>query len=865
MPTTKELWRRLLWLTRRSRFQAELGDEMQFHIECRADELEQTGVPRDEALARARREFGSRLRAAEDTHSAWQLSWLEDLFSDLRYAARAFRRNPGFAVTAVFCLALGIGANITIFSITTSFLLSQPSCRDAASVIAIQAGGSSASLVSDYKLLREAHVFAAMAGMNPEREVNWRDGERTSRLYAATVTGDYFSTLGVPFQLGRGIAPGETNTVVLSWRFWRSGFAEDRGILGRSLVLDGRISTVVGVLPADNRNIMGFGFSPDVYVPVTHDDDWVQLYARMPAGMTIPQARARLQPALAELDRIHPVPGFKRTEGTKVGGVSGADALNMLMPGAVVAFFGMLLAVTLLVLVIACANVASLLLARASSREQELAVRLSLGASRGRVIRHLLAESLLLTLFGALAGLAIDLVCAWLVSGMSLPVPAPIHLIVAPDARLLSYAIVLSAVTALAAGLLPAVKAVRRDASPALKKSERHTARVWGLRSVLVAGQLAASIVLLTAGFLFLQNLLRATNMDRGFDVYHTVWSYMRLVPDNYKNKAKQMALVNQALERLRTLPGVEAAAITRVVPLNDNCRVRIDVRTDISAQSTVESYECNDVGPDYFRAIGIPVLRGREFTTADGQGAQPVAILNESFARAEFGNSDPVGHAITAQGATRLIVGVVKDSKYFLLSEEHRMAMYTPYLEGVDQVNLHFIVRTAGSPSKYVRAVDNVLGSLDPSAAIETKPFSQSLGLALLPSRVGAVMLGAIGILGLALASIGLYGVLLYSVSRRTREIGLRVALGATPGAVLRLVCVYSCILAGSGIAAGLALAFLAVHPLAFFLVPGLSATDPATFLAVAAVLGVVALLATLPPALRALRVGPMTALRYE
>ncbi len=263
MPTGKELWRRLVWLTRRSRFQAELGDEMQFHMECRAEELEQSGMSRDEALARARREFGSRLRAAEDTHSAWQLRWLEDLLSDLRYAARAFRRNPGFAFTAVFCLALGIGANTTIFSITTSFLFSLPSCRDAASLIAIQEGGNSSSQVADYKFIRDAHVFAAMAGMNPEREVNWRDGDRTSRLYAATVTGDYFQHAGRALAAwAAALRRAKGTRVVLSYRLWHNRFADDPGILGRSLVIDGALLRWPACFPLTTATLWASAFRP---------------------------------------------------------------------------------------------------------------------------------------------------------------------------------------------------------------------------------------------------------------------------------------------------------------------------------------------------------------------------------------------------------------------------------------------------------------------------------------------------------------------------------------------------------------------------------------------------------------------------
>lgn len=860
----KELWRRILYLGRRSRFHSELSDELQFHIECRAEELEQSGISRLMALERARREFGSVAKAAEEAHESWQFGWVEDVVSDLRYAARALRRNPGFALAAIFCLALGIGANTTIFSITTSFLFSLPSCRDGSSLIAIWEGGNSASSVADYKFLRDARMFEGTAGINPEREVNWRNGDQSTRLYAGVVTDDYFSVLGVPLHLGRGIARGEVNTAVLSHRLWSSRLARDPAVLGRHMVLDGRPYTIVGVLPAEHRNIVGFGFSPDIYVPVIHDDEIVQFYARMPGGMTLAVARDRLRSVFQELDRIHPKEGWKRTRELRVTGVTGMDVLAQEQVGTIVAFFGMVLVVVGLVLLIACTNVAGLLLARASSRSRELAIRLSLGASRIRMVRHLLAESLLLATLGAGGGLLIDLAAGRLISSWTLPLPIPIQLVVTPDWRLLWYSVGIVLLSALVCGLMPALKAVRKDLNSALKRDRQEVDRAWGLRSFLVTGQIAISTVLLATGFLFLHNLLRATSMNPGFDISHTAWAYMRLVPEKYKEQNRQMALVHSALERLRVLPGVEAAAIAQRVPLNDNCMTGTDIRTDISTTPVHVDYECNNVGPDYFRAIGIPILRGREFSAQDGKGSGALAIVNETFARNVFGTKDPVGHTITGEKAT-MIVGVAKDSKYFTLGEKQRLALYQPYFTSAEPVNLNFIVRTAGSPSGYVKAIGDLLASLDSSAAIETKPMNRALGLALLPSQVGATMLGAMGLLGLALAAIGLYGMLLYSVSRRTREIGLRVALGATPGAVLRTVCRHSFGLVGAGLAIGLAIAFFGTRPVAMFLVPGLSTSDPAAFGAVIAVLGGVAVFATLTPAIRALRVDPMAALRYE
>lgn len=870
MSFLRELWLRLCWLVGRSRFYSGLADEMQFHIESRAAELEQGGVAAREALATARREFGSRLKASEDTSSVWQIQWLEDLFSDLRYAARAFRRNPGFAATAISCLALGIGANMTIFNITTSFLFSEPSARDSASLIAIWEGGNSGSSLTDYKFLQASRVFDGTAGINVEHEVNWRAGDQTSRFYAGLVTDDYFTTLGVPFLFGRGIAPHERETAVLSYRVWRSKFAGDPTILGRKLILDGRIFTIVGVLPANHRSIVGFAISPEVYIPAELDDDVVQFYARMPKGMTIPIARARLQSVFEQLDRIDPKEGWKRTDQVRVTGVTGFDVLNQNMPGAVSAFFAMLMIVVGMVLLIACTNVASLLLARASSRSHELALRVSLGASRKRIIRHLLAESLLLCALGTVAGLLIDITCTNVVGKIVLPVPIPIHVVISPDWRLLWYSLSLVIASALLCGLLPALKAAKRDVNDALKQDQRQTGHAWNLRSILVAGQLAASVVLLATGFLFVHNLLRATSMNPGFDVHHTIWAYMRLVPQNYTDayQRKQVGIVHSALEQLRALPGVESAAITQRVPLNDNCMIGTSLRTDVSAAPVPVSYECNNVGPDYFRTVGTPILGGREFSPSDLKGSRSVVIVNETFAKTVFGSADPVGHTITSdfKGAeSQLIVGVAKDSKYFTLGEKQRLAVFQPYFAYAEPVNLHFLVRTISSPTAYVKPIAEILGRLDSTAAIETKPMSQALGLALLPSQAGAVMLGVMGALGLVLAAIGLYGVLLYSISGRIREIGVRIALGATSLDVLRVISRQGLALVASGMTVGLTLAFWVTRPLTLFLVPGLSTFDASAFLAVVGVLLAVAILAMLVPARRALRVDPIAALRYE
>jgi putative ABC transport system permease protein len=380
-----------------------------------------------------------------------------------------------------------------------------------------------------------------------------------------------------------------------------------------------------------------------------------------------------------------------------------------------------------------------------------------------------------------------------------------------------------------------------------------------------VVAQLAISTLLLAAGFLFLQNLSRSTSMNPGFDVDHTLLAATRLVPANYPIPEKTQAFVNSALDSLRALPGVETASIAHVVPLNgqqtNGTQVKIDGVRPVHVQ-----YKSNNVGPDYFRVMGIPILAGRGFSAADRAGSLGVAIMNENFARQLFGNASPLGHRLEfSYGESLTIVGVAKNSKYFTLGEENAIALYTPFAQGPGTENLNFLIRAAEFPPTLVKDINKTLGSLDQSAAVDTKPMRDALVLALLPSRAGAAIFGSMGVLGLLLASIGLYGVLAYTISRRIREIGLRMALGAEPRTVLWMVFRDSFLLVAAGVGIGLGIAMVATRPLALFLVPGLSPTDPLTFLTVIALLATVAIAATLGPAVRALRVDPMVALRYE
>jgi predicted permease len=863
-----ELLNRLRYLLSRSRFDSELNDELRFHLEARTADLQAEGLSPAAARVQARREFGSSTRALEETRAAWQFRWLEDLASDLRYAARSFRRNPAFAATAVVCLALGIGVNTTIFSIANEVLFSRPSVRDPQTLAALRVGGNSAVQMDIYRFLRNAAIFDGLIGEHEEGEINWRDGAVTSRLFPMRVTENFFAVSGTPVAMGRPIQPGETDTVVVSDSLWQGRLGGDPHAVGRTMILDGRIYTIVGILPRDHRTLFGFGFSPDVYLPVSDDKTYVTIYARMPAGMTRAIAYARLTAACRELDGPHPPKRHQWARGISVTAVSGMDRLRTdTALISIAAFFGMLLIVVGLVLLIACANVASLLLARASSQEHEIAIRLSIGAGRGRLIRQLLTESLLLALCGTAAGLALNFLLTNALSRIRIILPVALQYHIQPDLRLLAYSAAVAIGTSLVAGLLPALKATRSAATAAaLKRDEHQVVGRWTLRNALVIGQLALSIVLLSAGLLFVRNLIGASTSNPGFDLQHTAWAYMRLVPESYTNPEKTREVARVALEHLRSLPGVDSAALATVVPLNNNMTMGMPVRTDLASEPEQITFRFNNVGPDYFHVMQIAILRGREFLPTDRRGAPRVAILNETMARRLFGHTDPIGHTITWGDGSEVVIGVARNSKYFTLGEDNMAALYAPYDQmGRTIDDLHFLIRAAGAPQALIAPVNAALGRLDATAAIETKPMSQALVFALLPSRCGAAVLGSVGLLGISLAAIGLYGVLLYSVTRRSREIGLRIALGASPHDVLSLVLRQSATLAAAGIVIGIALAIFAVRPLAMFLTPEVRPTDPGTFVAVAALLLTVAVAATISPALRAVRVDPMTALRHD
>jgi predicted permease len=811
--------------------------------------------------------MGNTTIVQEQARDLWRFAWIENLWRDVVYGVRSLRRSPALVVTALLSLGLGIGINTGIFSMAVEFLLSEPSIADARSVVSVRMGGSSHSKKEVVEFVRSSGLFQDVVGENEEADINWNDGAETRQISAVLLTKNYFTALGVPVAMGRGILPQDPNEVaVLGDHFWRTRLRGDPAVVGRAIRLDGRPYTVVGILPRNFRSLIGFGYAPDVFVPSYLDDTILALYARLKPGMTIGQARAGLVAVAQRLDKRIPrdSPDASRYEdGIQVSAAGGFDRIKSESEMQTVGlFFAMLLIVVGLVLMIACVNVASLLLARGSARRQELAIRLSLGASRGRLVQQLLVETALLSLAGVAFGLVLRAAMASAVEQLQLPVPIPIRLHLTLDWRVTLYAVLLASFATVACGLLPAWRSVRHSIAPSLHREGR-----MRLQRGLVVAQLALSMIVLTAGFLFLRNLLRSNAISPGFDIRHTIYADVNLPPQEYKDLARKRLYVAQALRELTALPGIAAVAGARVIPFNAATRFMTGLKLQDTGKTVRAFFYWNAVTPEYFRVMGIPIERGQTFQTPGDTATLPV-IVNRAFAQHYLADRDPLGRMFRfGEGKTPYVVaGIVDGTKNISIGEEDQPQLYEDFARiDNDRTRIEFVVSSVPPPGTQLQAVRAALRRVEPNAGLEVATLYSSIGLAFLPSQAGAALLGGIGVLGLMLATIGLYGVMVYSVSRRTREIGVRLALGADRGDIARMVLASAAKLSLIGSAAGLLCAFFLVKPLAMFLVPGLRPDDPVTFVAVAALLALTGLAAAWGPARRAAAVDPMTSLRYE
>lgn len=825
-------------LLRKNRVERELDEELQFHIERQIARNVARGMSSTEARYEALREFGGVAQVQEDCRESRRVYPVENLIRDLRHGARSLAKAPLLVVTAALSLGLGIGANTTILSLMRELLFTPPTAKQPDRLVTFWMGHGSHVAYQEYLDLNQGAALDGVAGYQLERQVNLRLGDETVALFPFFVTANYFDVLGLDARLGRVFTAQEARAeldpqlVVVSHGFWQRRLGGDPAVVGRVLNLNGYPYTILGVLPRNLRAVFGYGISPEVYLPLNRQlmpdlyeprTPIVSLFGRMQDGMSVDQARAALSTVGQNLEKTYSPESKGWGAAQRVYALDDPARLSEL---PLVPVFGLLVTVVGLVLLIACANVAGLLLARGTTRYRETAVRSALGASRGRLLQYFLTETLLLALAGGAVGLLLNY---WLIAtldGVPLPLPITVEFHLQPDFVLLLSGFGMAAVTAMLCGLMPAIHATKPKLSLVLKQQEPrfgHSRLAW--RKVLVGGQVAVSLVLVVTAFLFLRNLGRIAATNPGFDVEHLVWAEVSLVPDRYPPET-HAAWVEQVVAELRSLPGVQAACYARSVPLTMRAFARRGGELEIEgtgAQPIVMRF-MNWVSPQYFETMGTAILAGREFSESDRHSAEPAVIVNETFVKRYLGGRNPLGQGLsqdTPNGKlTQRIIGVVADSKYQTLGEEPQPAIYEPYWPREAATN--FLVRLDGSVQS--AAVDRVVKSHDPLAAVQTRPMSQGLAFALLPSQLGMAILGTLGLLGLLLAMVGLYGMMAYAVSRRTSEIGIRVALGATQGQVLRMALRDSLNVVAAGILAGLAIALPATRLLAAFLVPGLS-----------------------------------------
>ena len=882
------LWSRFRswwWATvRRSRMESEMDVELRFHMEAYAEDLERGGMAREEAMRRARLEFGGIERVKEEGREARGVHFVDVLRQDLRYGLRTLRNNPGFTAVAVLTVALGIAANSTIFSMVSRFVLAPPPVGDPTTLLALHTthqgeccNAFSWPLYTDVR--DQAKSFSGVAGTYELVPASIGGNGEPERIWGQATTWNFFDVAQTGMTLGRGFTNDEEHlpVVVLGHRLWKRRFDADPAIVGKAVTLSGRPYTVVGIAPPFFRGL-DLILDCQFWVPLSNVDQlvpntsnyqsryyhWIRVDARLKPGVTRAAAAAELS-VLAQLGgQAHP-------ETEKDGGFrfEQAGSLPPRDKNAVVLFLAALSVVVLLVLGIACANVANLLLARAAERQKEMAVRLTLGATRAQLMRQLLTESLLLALGGGILGVVLAVWATQALSTFRLPAPVPLDLNVSVDWRVLLYTMAISVATGLVFGMAPAWAASRTMLSSALKGEEplaRPGSR-WSVRNVLVVAQIAMSLVLLCATGLFLRSMQSASSIDIGFRSRGMLM--MSVDPRLHGYTSEHTAqFLTELLQRVSNLPGVTSAACTDVMPLSGGNRsdgFQVEGRPTTDNVPIAELYMTS---PGYFATIGTPFVAGRDFAN-ESATAPKVAIVNEAFVERPFKNEKAIGQRVSGGGVSYEIVGVVKNIKSRTFGEELRPVLYRPLDQSISGdpslMGYTVVVRSTVTSGGLAEAVRGEIHALDPTLAIfNAETIEEHLRDALFLPRLAGTLFGVFGFVGLLLAGIGLYGVMSYSVSRRTREIGIRLSLGAQIGGLQRLIIRQGMMLALIAVGVGLAAALAVAKLFAAFLY-GVQPHDLVTFIVVPLFLAAVALLACWIPARRAMRVDPMVALRYE
>jgi putative ABC transport system permease protein len=860
-------------------------DELTFHRDRLIEDYIAAGMSRADAERRAFLEFGNVAQIEESVRDV-RARWWDDLRRDVRYAIRALARNRSFTAVAILSLALGIGANAAVFSVINAAMLRALPVRDPERLIQItreSPDGRPANLsygLFTYFRDNVSSIAGAFAQSGGEREITI-DGEEDF-VSAEVVSGSYYTVLGVEPGAGRLLGPVDdvpapsSLAAVISDGYWQRRFNRDPSAIGKSVAIRDRVFTIVGVTPHYFQSART-GFVPDITLPLEPmlsreqrdeiTNNWLSVLARLKPGATLEQANAEVQvlwqaflqaqaASAREKDRAdilrQRARAFPSPDGVNPFRYAYRDSLLLLM------------GIVGLVLLLACVNLSGLLFARAAARQREIAIRLAIGAGRGRLVRQLLTETLVLAATGSALGLVLaswlsERLLALFLNGR------PFVVSTAPDWRVVAFTGVVACCVTLVAGLAPAVHAVRQSVGPTLKEGQAR--RHGWLGKGLIAAQLAISMVLAVAAALFLRTLVNLYSVDRGFNSDGVIVINIR--SGESFDAQRGAAVQREIVERLAREPGVQSASAAQVLPIGGGLWSRtVQVEGYTFGANESDSVGFNVIAPRYFATIGTPLAEGREFDERDTRTSPAVAIVNESFARHFFGEASPIGRHTTSVGVTYEIVGVVRDAKYQSLRSPLMKTMYISWLqrEGDQPTRYSYLARVGTSdPMRFTPALERLVRDVDRSLRVRSLlPYATLIDRSIATERTMASLATFFGGLSLLVAAMGLFGLLAFQVSRRTNELGIRIAIGATRSRILGLVLRDVALMIAAGVSVGTAIA-LTLTGVARSLLFGLTPTDPGAFAIATAVLAVTGLAAAWFPARRASRVDPLVALRHE
>jgi predicted permease len=890
----REFVSRVLALFGRHRRDAELSDEIRTHLDWLTDNYIRRGLAPRAARAAARREFGGVDQIKEQYRDQRGWPWLDALAQDLRYTFRVFAKNRGFACVAILTFAIGIGANTAIFSLIDALVLRSLPVRDPEELVQLKIlrrdlppGESFSHPLTRALSARTGDVFAGLFGSDTT-SFTVGPPDSLTRVRGAWVTGPYFETLGVNALLGRLLTRadderGAAPAAVITEGYWNRAFARDPGVTGRTMTIEGVPVPIVGV-SAGSFGGVDVGDVADITLAIaamplvvpeqaTMPDDpsttWLHILARPRAGMTRASVKAALSSVWPRVVEEVVPPGNEYTRqrtGTGLDVMSGRTGWTFLRDQFTDPLL-VLMALVALVHLIACTNVANLLLARAAARQREVAIRVAMGAGRGRIVRQMLAESVLLSLAGAIAGVGL----AWLMERRLLDLLSdgrrtPVLLDLAPHWHVLAFTVGTALLTGVAFGLAPALRAAASQPSSALTTGTRAVTGVrHRLGSGLVVAEVALSLLMVVGAGLFVQTLRNLRHLDAG--VRRNGVLLADLDATRSATGGQLVATYEESARQAARLPGVVSTSLSLITPLAGG---GINTPVSVNGQPIGRPY-FNGVGPRYFATLGTGLVEGREFTDADGAGAPLVSVVNQSFVRRFLAGPRPLGQRVAVRGRESLVVGVVRDAAYESLREAPPPTVYVPLTQvfagvpvGQQRIRATLVAVTAGGTAATAGALQRMLQPAYPASPIRVRTFSAQIERALIRERLMATLAGSLGVVALVLASIGLYGLLMYAVTRRANEIGVRMALGAARSQVLWLVIGDAIRLVVIGAVLGIPAAWAASRLIGSMLY-GLKATDPLTLAGAASLLLATGILASALPAHRASRVDPMVALRHD